>query len=184
MKGLRKIKYPKLFLLISSFILAYYIFQSKDLTQLHTFLLGIGYIGTFISGMFFSYGFTAASGTAILLIIAKSQNIFLASIIGGLGALCADLILFQVLRHSFTDEMKKLSREKFVKEMNKRTPKKVKKYLLLIVAGFIITSPLPDEIGVTLLAASQTVSKKIFALLSFVLNTCGIFVILLIGRML
>jgi len=178
----KKIKYPKFLLLIFSIIVAYFLFQSRDFSIVHNFILDLGYLGTFLSGMFLSYGFTAATGTVILLITAKTQNIFLASLIGGLGGLCADLIIFNILRYSFTDELQKLSKEKIVKAVKKRTPRKIRKYLLLAVAGFIISSPLPDEIGVSLLAASRTVSQKSFALFSFTLSALGIFIILLIGR--
>lgn len=178
-----KWKYPKFFFLFLSFLVAYALVRYQDISSIHSFVSNMGYLGTFLSGMFLSYGFTAATGAAILLITAKSQNIFLASIIGGIGGLCADLIIFNVLRYSFADELKKFSREKIVKEMGKRTPKKIKKYVLLAFAGLIIASPLPDEIGVSLLAASRTISQRVFALVSFVLSTAGIFVILLIGRM-
>ena len=50
-----------------------------------------------------------------------------------------------------------------------------------MVAGFIIASPLPDEIGVTMIAASKSISAKVFSVISYVLNTAGIFVILMIG---
>ncbi|MDP3728905.1 MAG: hypothetical protein Q8R18_05660 [bacterium] len=179
-----KIKYPKFLLLIFSFIGAYYLFQSKDLSAVHNVILNLGYLGTFLSGMFFSYGFSAAIGTVMFLILAKSQSIFLASIIGGLGALCTDLLIFNILRYSFADELRKLSKEKLVREMSKKTPHKIKKYLLLIVAGFIIASPLPDEIGVSLLAASRTVSQRMFIFIAFLLNTVGIFIIILLGKML
>jgi hypothetical protein len=56
-----------------------------------------------------------------------------------------------------------------------------RKYLIPIVAGFIIASPLPDEIGISMLAISKSVSTKKFAVISYLLNTGGIIAILLIG---
>jgi uncharacterized membrane protein YdjX (TVP38/TMEM64 family) len=46
------------------------------------------------------------------------------------------------------------------------------------MAGFFIASPLPDEIGVSLLAGFTRIEEKKFALVSFALNTLGIIVLL------
>jgi len=51
-----------------------------------------------------------------------------------------------------------------------------------IFAGFVIASPLPDEIGVSLLAGTTKISTRTFAILSYFLNTAGIFIVLLAGK--
>ena len=102
--------------------------------------------------------------------------------IAGFGALIADLVIFKFIRSSFKEEVDKLSQEKIVQNINNHVPNSLKRYLLPVFAGFIIASPLPDEIGVTLLAAVKPISIKIFSILSYVLNTAGIFVILIIGN--
>ncbi len=174
-------KYPKFLLIFITFLIAYLLFYQRTYPPLHDFVISLGYGGTFIVGALFAYGFTAAPATAILLILAKEQNIVLAGLIAGLGALISDLIIFNFIRYSFADEIKKLSKEKAVLYINHKTPNIFKKNLLPVVAGFIIASPLPDEIGVTLLAASRNISMKIFSVISYMLNTAGIFVILMIG---
>ena len=176
------IKYPKLLLLFITFLIAYLLFYERTYPPFNDFIISMGYAGTFTAGVLFAYGFTAAPATAILLILAKEQNVFLAGFIGGFGALIADLIIFNFIRYSLDDEIKKLSKEKIVLYINHKTPNLFKKYLVPVVAGFIIASPLPDEIGVSLLAASRTISIKIFSIISYVLNTAGIFVILSIGN--
>ena len=181
MKNSPLIKYPKFLLLFMTFLIAYILFYERTYQPFHDAVISLGYFGTFLTGALFAYGFTAAPATAILLILAKEQNILLASFIGGFGALIGDLIIFNFIRYSFADEIKRLSKEKVVSYINHRTPNIFKKYLLPVVAGFIIASPLPDEIGVSLLAVSKNISMKIFSVISYVLNTAGIFVILMIG---
>ena len=176
------IKYPKFLMLFITLLIAYLLFYERNYQPLHDFIASLGYIGIFLAGVMFAYGFTAAPATAILLILAKEQNILLAGFIGGFGALVGDLIIFNFIKFSFADEIKRLSKEKVVSYINHRTPNIFKKYLLPVVAGFIIASPLPDEIGVSLLAASRDISLKIFSVISYMLNTAGIFVILMIGR--
>ena len=180
-KILSKTKYPKLLFLISTFIAAYFIFAGRDFLPFHNFLLSLGYFGTFLSGVLFTCGFTAAPATAMLLILSNEQNIFLAGFIAGFGALAGDLIIFKFIRFSFADEIEKLSQEKAINYLNGKIPTSLKKYFIPVLAGFIIASPLPDEIGVSLLAASRSFSTKFFSILSYVLNTAGIFIILLIG---
>lgn len=177
-----EIKYPKLLLLLSTFVIAYFLFYGRTYQPLHDFLISLSYFGTFFSGILFTYGFTAAPSTAILLILAKEQNIFLAGFIAGFGALVGDLLIFNFIRYSFADEIEKLSREKGLRFLQKKTPSFFKRYFIAILAGFIIASPLPDEIGVSLLASSRVISMKKFSVISYVLNTAGIFTILFIGK--
>ncbi|MEM4260022.1 MAG: hypothetical protein QXG00_02195 [Candidatus Woesearchaeota archaeon] len=165
-------------------ILAYLIFAHSDLTSFRDFLEKTGYIGTFFAGMSFTYGFTAAPATAVLLILAKTQNIVIAGFLAGIGALVADLIIFNFIKYSFIDEIERLSQEKLVKRIDSLLPFFTRKYFIMIIASIIIASPLPDEIGVVMLAASRKISTKMFSLISFILNTSGIFIILIIGKFL
>ena len=174
-------KYPKFLILFITFLIAYLLFNGRTNPKFHLFVVSLGFLGTFLTGILFTYGFTAAPATAIFLILAKEQNILLAGLIGGMGALLGDLLIFNFIRHSFRDEVRKISREKLMVYASHKTPSFLKRYLLMVVAGFIIASPLPDEIGVTLLAASKSLSAKVFSVISYVLNTAGIFVILAVG---
>jgi len=171
-------KYPKFLLLFITFLIAYLLFYGKEYAPFRDFIAGLGYSGTFVAGIMFTYGFTAA----IFLILAQHQNIYLASLIGGVGALIGDLFIFSFIRQSFADEIRRLSREKVVKYFNGRLPGRLKEYLLPVVAGFVIASPLPDEIGVAMLAASKIISIKIFSVISYALNTLGILAIFLVGK--
>lgn len=182
-KIMLRIRYPKFLLLILTFAAAYLLFRSRNLQPFQNTLSSLGYIGTFLAGIFFTYGFTAAPATAILLVLAKGQNILLAGIIAGFGALVGDLIIFKFVRHSFTDEIEKIRKERIFRYIKSKIPFFIRRYLLPVFAGFVIASPLPDEIGVSLLAASTRISTKIFSILSYALNTAGIFVILIIGNL-
>ncbi len=177
----RRIKYPKFILLASTFILAYILFKSQEFEALQQIISRLGYLGTFIAGSFFTYGFTAAPATALLLILGKQQNILIAALIGGFGALFGDWIIFNFIRTSFQDELEKLENERITKYLKRITPNIIEKYLLPVIAGFIIASPLPDEIGVSMLALLKDVKTKTFMVISYCLNTIGIWIILLIG---
>ncbi len=171
-------KYPKLSLLLLTFFLAYLLFSANVFLQLRDSIISLGYLGSFILGIFYSYGFTAAPATALLLILGKTQNIYLGGTLAGFGALLGDLVLFKFFRYSFAQELKLLTREKIIIQLTSTTPHHIKKFLVPIVASFVIMSPLPDEIGVFLFATYGSVTPGRFSLISFLLNTFGILLIL------
>ena len=175
------IKYPKFLLLFITIIAAYILFNGKTYPPLHNFLFSLNHFGSFISGMMYSYGFTAAPSVAIFLILAEKNSIWLTAIFGGVGSLAADYILFWLFRTSFNDEIKKFSNEKWMIYIRHFMPKKIKKWFLPVLACIIIASPAPDELGIALFAASKHVSTLAFSWLAFILNTVGIYVVLLIG---
>lgn len=182
---LKKIKYPKLLLLVLTFVLAYFIFYNRSYPPFSAFLISLGYIGVFIAGFFYAYGFTAAPATAVLLSIAGQHNVVIAALIGGLGALISDLIIFYFIRFTVVDELRKLSRTKIVKELEFEEQLlfgHFKKYATASFAGFLIASPLPTEIGVTIMAAMKRMSPKKFAVIAYILHTLGILIILTIGN--
>ncbi len=175
-------RYPKLLLLSLSFAIAYVLLEGTHFVGLREFLGSLGLVGAFIAGLMYVYGFTAAYGTAIFLILAKGNDLVLTGLVAGAGALIGDILIFKFLRHSFSDELLRLSKEKFFLGLAQKLPAGTKKFILPAIGGLIIASPLPDELGVLLLAASPIVSTRNFAELSYVLNTLGIFFILFVGR--
>src|SRR3990167_6602182 len=109
-----KIKYPKILLLLLTFLIAYFLFQGREIIFLHDTITSLGYLGTFLAGILFTYGFTAAPATVILLILSKEQNIIISGLTAGLGALLGDIIIFKFIRYYFADEIKKMSNEKIL----------------------------------------------------------------------
>jgi len=168
-------------LLVLSFIIAYILFADRSYTPLHDALVFLGYFGTFLAGFLYAYAFTAAPAAAILLILAKEQNLLFAGFIAGVGALLSDLVIFHFIRHGFSDEVEKLSKEKIVQHVQRKLPNSIRKYLFASLAGFLIASPLPTEIGVTLMASIKSISTRKFSIIAYSLHTGAIFVILLIG---
>ena len=157
-------------------------FYERNIPIFHDTLFSLSYFGTLIAGIFFAYGFTAAPATIFLILLAENENIFLSALIGGIGAMIGDYLIFKLIRHSFHDEIEKLKNEKIIKYINQKSPSLVKKYFLPVIAGFIIASPFPDEMGVALLATSKIISSRIFFVISFLLNTIGIFIILWLSQ--
>ncbi|HNR44046.1 MAG TPA: hypothetical protein PKH80_02670 [Methanofastidiosum sp.] len=143
-----------------------------------------GYLGIFISGILYVFSFTAPIATALILIFSSNKNIILLGLIAGVGSLVGDMIIFHFIRISFADEIEEFSNHKLSLFTLKKIPRRYQKYLAYIVGAFFIATPLPDEIGVTILASSKEVKLKHFGIVSYVLNTGGIFLIVLLRNVL
>ena len=183
MKRLFSIKYPKIFILIITIILAYLLFSQTSITKyIQEATENQSYLLIFIGGLLFSFGFTTPFSIGLFMSIVP-KNLFLAIIIGGIGASISDLLIFKIIKISFMKEFKELEKTFLVKEIIKEThkiPRKIKHYLIYIFAGIIIASPLPDEFGITMLAGLSTIKTIPLTLLSFTFNTLGILILLLI----
>jgi len=170
-------------LLILAIILAYIFFGNPSIQNYISHLGALSYAGIFIAGIFFAFGFTAPFSVGFFINLDPS-NIWLAGIVGGLGALIADLIIFSTIKISFEDEFKRLRNSntivKITKLIEKSFTEKIKVYLMYAFAGILIASPLPDEAGVIMLAGLTKISAKSLALISFILNTLGIIILLML----
>jgi len=182
---LSRIHYPRLSLLVIIFIVSYFLLYGQTHSQLHAFLLSLGYAGIFFTGVLYAYGFTAGPAALILLSLAKDENLLMASLVGGIGALVGDLIIFLFVRYAFDREIEQLCKNRLVLLVEKEEEKifhHFQKYVLTAFAGFLIASPLPTEIGVTLMASRRHLSTRKFAIIAYSLHTTAIFLILLLGR--
>jgi len=109
-KKIFSFKYPKLFSFIILILLAYYIFTQPFISGLIEVFNKFGQFGIFIAGILTGLGFAAPFGFGLLIKINPS-NILLATLIGGVGATIADLLIFKTIRCSFMDEFKELEKK-------------------------------------------------------------------------
>lgn len=183
---LKKIQYPKLLALLICMALAYVLFRANLFKESAAILNSHGYISIFLAGFLFAYGFTAPFAVGFFISLAPQVNVFIAAALAGAGALSADLIIFQFIRTSFQNEFDRLKLTRVFQKIRalfeNHFSNKLKKYLLWSIAGFLIASPLPDEFGVSLVSGFTNLDKKIFIAISYLLNTLGILVILLLAR--
>ncbi len=177
-----KPRYPKITLLLIAIILAYWIFSIEAVQAFMSGLGATGYLGVFIAGLLFSFGFTTPFAIGAFVVINPTNSILYA-LIGGLGAMISDIAIFKIIKVSFMDEFLALTRTKAALRMSYMAPtlnKKIKHYMLYAFAGIIIASPLPDELGVTMLAGLSHIKPLPLAFISLVFNTIGIYILLLI----
>ena len=176
-KKLFSFKYPKLFLLLLSIVSAYYLFTQPGVQNIIFGLNKSSYLGIFIAGILIVFGFSSSFSIGFF-ILAKPENLLLAILIGGVGAVVGDLLIFKAIKFSFMDEFKELEKVEIIKVIKKAIKHNknilIRHYLLYVFAGIIITSPLPDEIGISMLAGLTTIKASTIALMGFILHSLAI----------
>lgn len=174
-------KYIKTLSLLAVIFIAYFIFKNPAIESLVSGLGGYSYFGVFIAGMLFAFGFTAPFAAGFFIALTP-PNLWAAGIVGGAGALFSDLLIFRFIRSSFKKEFRNIENTKAVKKVGSLIENylgiKIKLYIIYVFAGILIASPLPDEIGVIMLAGLTKIKIKILSILSFLLNTIGILILL------
>lgn len=179
----RKIKlFRDLGIIVASIIVAFFIHQSNLLANFLNSLFGVYFvIGAFITGIFFASTFTVAIATSVFLTFAQHHNPLAIALVGGLGAFIGDSFILKFLRDDLIADFEYLE-----KHFPKRIAKRIIHSRLIfwfapIFAAILIASPLPDEIGLLLLAGIRLKYHHFF-FLSFILNAIGILVVSLFGK--
>jgi uncharacterized membrane protein YdjX (TVP38/TMEM64 family) len=144
---------------------------------LHNF----GYLAAPVAGLLFASTFTVASGMLLLLTLAKSLSPVLLIILGAAGAVTGDWLIFRFVHRGIEEEAAPIFAE-LEKEthVHKIMHTRYFAWTLPVIGAFVLVSPLPDELGVSLLGLSQ-VSKKRFLLISAASHTVGMILILTVG---
>ena len=176
-----RLKIENFVLLIVSIVIAYFLLNS---IEIRSFIDEIGryiYLLVFAIGFFFDYGFLTAPCISILYLISKKIDPLSIAMIASLSATISNLLIFSFVKFSLVTEI-----ELMAKEMNIKTKKlKINKswsFLIPAISGFLIASPLPDEINASLFESVEyDISKTL--IISYVFNITLIYIILYISML-
>ena len=171
-------RYKNLTLAFFSVVLAVALYRFEAFHSLLLHLGNFGYIGAFLAGMFFVWTFTATTSALVLLILAETLSPLEIGLIAGLGAVVGDMLIFRLVKDGLANEIKDIyNHVDHKKHLKKLFHSKYFNWMLPVLGGIIIASPLPDEVGVSLMGISKMGAVK-FAILSYFLNSVGIFLII------
>ena len=138
-------------------------------------------LAAFIAGMFFTSVMTTAPAMAMLGTLSLHGNPALVALIGGLGAVCGDYLIFAFVRDRLGDDFAYLIKRTGTPRFFKIFHRKSFRWVLPFAGGLIIASPLPDELGLAMLGLARMRTSRFIAL-SFVFNSIGILIIALVAR--
>lgn len=139
-------------------------------------ILELGYIGSFIAGIFFVSIFTTAPAVAVFVSLAGIANPWIIALTGAIGAIIGDLIIFKILKDNVFDELSTLFNRFNLKTIKKLFSTPFFSWLVPIIGAFMIASPLPDEAGITMMGLSK-IKLWQFTAVTFILNFLGILLI-------
>lgn len=173
----REFKYKNLALMLVGVVVA---FLLAGFSPFASFLLQLQhhqYLGAFLGGLLFVSTFTFGIGTIILSSLSENYSLVSIALVAGAGAVVGDLLIFKFVRNRLIEEIKPLYERFGGNTISKIFYSHFFSWTLPVLGAIIIASPLPDELGVTLLGISNVKTSQFIAI-SFLLNTVGIFLVL------
>ncbi len=178
----RRWRYKNTTLLFLGLLLFIYLAQTPQVDSLIRQAGTLGYVGAFITGIFFVSTFTAAPAGLVLFNLADHLHPVEVAIMAGLGAMVGDYLIFRLLKDHIFEELQPILgklQHPYVRTLFK-TPYFA--WLLPVIGAFIIASPLPDEAGISLLGLSK-IKRWQFFLVTYILNALGILGIVYIAKL-
>lgn len=169
--------YKNLTYLAISLIVALLLLRMEFFREFLFHLGNLGYLGALIGGMLFVSTFTVSIGAVILLFLARTLNPIEIGLIAGIGGVMSDFIIFHFIRSKgLVEEIKHFFHYFGGDKISHLIHTKYFSWTLPVIGALIIASPFPDELGVSLMGISKMKTRN-FLILSFVLNSIGIFLV-------
>lgn len=141
----------------------------------------VGPVGAFFAGMLFVSSFTIIIGTFFIAALAEAMPLWQLVLVAGIGSSIVDVALFHLVRHTVFEEMKPLMRKWRRRHFMQLLHSKYVSWTVPVLGALVIISPLPDEIGVSMMGISSLDTRR-FAVLSLVLNCIGVFLVVVAAR--
>jgi hypothetical protein len=180
-KTWRHWRYKNTFFLILSVLAFYYLAKTPQVDSLIKQVGSLGYVGAFVAGIFFTSTFTVAPAAVVLYHLADKLHPIEVAVLAGFGAMLGDYVLFRFMRDRIVVELRPLF-HKYGRPYTKvlfKSPYFA--WLLPIFGAFVIASPIPDEVGVSMLGASK-LKRWQFFLIALIANSIGVFLVVSAAR--
>ncbi len=140
------------------------------------------FLDSFIAGLFFTSIFTTAPAIATLGQIAQTSDSLVPVVLfGGFGALFGDLIIFRFMRDRFDRDIVGLINYSGNGKLRHIIRMKVFRWITFFLGALVISSPLPDELGLAMMGLSKAKMSTLIPV-SLIFNSLGILAIALVAR--
>ena len=136
----------------------------------------IWYIHAFIAGLFFTSAFTTPLSIVALGEISLRSPLLPVALIGAVGALLGDLVIFTLIKDAFAQDVNDFLKVHRYKKIRAIFRYRIFRWLTPCLGALIIASPLPDEIGLAMMGFSR-MRFIVFIPVSLVFNFIGILLI-------
>lgn len=181
-KQWKRWRFKNTFLLVLSLIGFYYLLQLPVTDQAIRKFGNLGYVGAFLAGIFFVSTFTVAPAGLVLYRLAENLHPAEVALLAGLGAMVGDYVIFRFMKDRVFEELAPLLRQLHTPYVRTLFRSPFFAWLLTLIGALIIASPVPDEVGVSMLGLSKIRPWQFFAV-TFTLNTLGVFLIVTAAKL-
>lgn len=181
LKTYKKWRFKNTFLLIVILVFVFFATGTSFGQQAILNISKLGYIGSFIAGIFFVSTFTVVPAGVVLFKIAKIYNPILVALSAGLGGVIGDYIIFRFLKDYVFEEIKPVFMKIGGSHIKRLLGTPYFGWLAPVLGAIIIVSPFPDEIGLGLMGISKLKNWQ-FLTMSFLLNSLGILLIITLAK--
>ena len=173
--------YKNTLLLVLGIILFHLLAKTPEVDQ---FIRGLGYLGrlgALITGFFFVSTYTVVPAGYVLFELARYQNALEVALFAGVGAMMGDLLIFRFVRDSVMEEIRPHLARIGTPKVRKIFKTPYFAWVIPVIGAVIIASPLPDEMGVSLMGAAKMKSTH-FMIVTYLLNVAGILAVVLLAQ--
>jgi len=164
-----------------SVLVAWILVESSVIDRLLSLSSNFGHLRIFINGLFFTSAFTTIPSLVVFTKLSELYSPIYLALIGGLGALIGDLIIFLFIKDHILEDVNYLFSKSKSRRIHHLFEYRFMRWSMAFLGAIIIASPLPDELGLTFMGLSK-ISLSRFVLISYSLHSIGIFVVAVIAR--
>src|SRR3989338_4560540 len=133
-------------------------------------------IGAFVSGLFFTSMLTTVPAIVALSEVSHYMPIWHLALLGGLGALMGDLLIFRFVRSGLVERIVRAACSPRMQRFGRAIAAGPPGWMPTLIGAVVIASPLPDEVGLLMMGLSN-IRLLQFVPLSLIANTAGIYLI-------
>lgn len=148
-------------------------FDSVFITSAINSIIKLGYLGAFLSGVLSVTFITTAPAVVLMIDFANSglEPYFLALVIA-VGSTFGDYVILKLYQDHVIDELKPLLRKIKLGKLLTLLRHRYTSWVLFLVGAGLIATPLPDEIGLSLMGISH-IKRRYILFICFLLNYVG-----------
>jgi len=172
----QRLKEDLSFMVVGLFV-AVLLWQNNTIDHLLVYFKDAQLLSAFIAGLCFTSGFTTLPAVAFMIKITQFAPPWMVAILGSMGAVVGDAILFYFFRERLTNDFFETLKKSRLRRVKHFFKSKIIRFSFGLASTVLIALPLPtDEAAFALMGASRFKTYT-FILIAFVANFAAIYLI-------
>lgn len=163
-------------ILVGSILFSIWLLKSDAIGSFVAYAAEFQEISSFIAGILFTSVLTTTPGIVALGELGQHIEPWKVALFGAAGAVCGDILLFRFLHSPLANYIIRIALHPSWRRIGRTFEKSGFWWIVPLFGALLIASPLPDEIGLLLMGLSG-LRLWSFALLAYVMNAVGIYII-------